>query len=398
MGKLSMYKPNRGKNFKFIDDKIRQLFRIQSAEFAIHKYLGPIDQGITGDPTQPGNPTQSVTSIQDILFLENRDRKYDTSVYIMRGHYTRSDNDFDLTQFGIFLQTGTVVMNFLESDMIDILGRRLMSGDVIEFLHLKDNHVLDSTTALKRFYVCGDCSWATEGFDITWMPHLWRAKMNPLVDSQEYKDLLSNIKVSNTLGPMGTSLPAGGSSLADIMSNYNKYININEAVVAEAELNVPKSGYDVTSIYTPPVDANGAVALSQTSADAVQNTADRPLTADSGSYSPTPEFNPTGYLTGDGIPPDGYTVAAGVEFPGNSSKGDYYLRMDYLPNRLFRYDGKRWLKMEDSVRTNLTNGDPNNQTWRNSFINNTDTLRLSNGDTVPVLQPLNQILRPKANY
>ena len=38
-------------------------------------------------------------------------------------------------------------------------------------------------------------------------------------------------------------------------------------------------------------------------------------------------------------------------------EGDYFLRVDMLPNRLFRYDGRRWVKMEDNVRMTLTNTD-----------------------------------------
>ena len=49
-------------------------------------------------------------------------------------------------------------------------------------------------------------------------------------------------------------------------------------------------------------------------------------------------------------------VTPGVSFPANPSEGDYALRLDYWPNRLFRYDGARWIKIEDSVRTNLNNG------------------------------------------
>jgi hypothetical protein len=64
-------------------------------------------------------------------------------------------------------------------------------------------------------------------------------------------------------------------------------------------------------------------------------------------------------------------MAAGISFPSMPGVGDYYLRLDYVPNRLFRYDGKRWVKIEDAVRTNLTPG-ATNQTQRSGFINNTD--------------------------
>ena len=52
----------------------------------------------------------------------------------------------------------------------------------------------------------------------------------------------------------------------------------------------------------------------------------------------------------------GYPVTPATSFPQNSNIGDYVLRLDYKPNRLFRYDGKRWVKVEDAVRTSLTDG------------------------------------------
>ena len=57
------------------------------------------------DASKPSYVNQSAQNIQDLLFLENRDRKYDTDVYSMRGIYQVQDVTFDLSQFGMFLQT-----------------------------------------------------------------------------------------------------------------------------------------------------------------------------------------------------------------------------------------------------------------------------------------------------
>jgi hypothetical protein len=398
MPRISMWKEKKGNDYRFIDKTIAEMFVTGGTGIALHKYLGPIDQGETGDATKPSYTTQSPTNIQDILFLENRDRKYDTDVYILRGIYQRSDNDFDLTQFGIFLQTGTIMMSFHYNEMIATVGRKIMAGDVLELMHLKDDDVDGVPAALKRYYVVGDCSWAAEGFSPTWFPHLWRAKLNPLVDSQEYKDILKNITVTNTSGPMGTSVPPTGTPLGDIMSTYNKYLNINEAIVAQAEAEVPKSGYDVSKIYSFGADAVGNPALAQLTADDQVDTADSPITSDSATFSPVEAQNPTGYLTGDGLAPNGLPVGAGVAFPSGAQNGDYFLRLDYLPNRLFRFSGTRWLKIEDNVRTYTTAGATGNETLRNSFANNTATQTLSNGDVIPERQTLSKALRPKADY
>ena len=396
MPRLSLWNEKKGNDYKWIDRNIAEQFVAGGTGVGIHKYLGPLDQGPSDDATKPSYAEITPTNIQDILFLENRDRKYDTDVYLMRGVYTRSDQDFDLSQFGLFLQNGTIMMTFHLNEMIDNLGRRIMNGDVVELFHLRDDYVLDTESALKRFYVAGDCSFATEGFSPTWYPHLWRVKLNPLVDSQEYKDITSQIKATNTLGPMGTNTATG--TLGDLISTYDKYLTINEAIITQAEADVPKSGYDVSKIYSPTVDAKGNVSNANATADTVNVTSSSQTTSDQGTYSPPESQNPKGYLSGDGLAPNGLPVAAGVMFPANPNQGDYCLRLDYLPNRLFRFDGRRWIKMEDNVRTNLTNGNPNNATLRNSFVNDTKTITLSNGDVIPERQTLSQALRPKADY
>jgi len=360
MARLSLWKDGKHSNdYKFFDRRISEMFTISGTGVMIHKYLGPSSQGVTNDATQPQYLNQSEQNIQDLLLLENRDRKYDTSVYSMRGMYQVSDNDFDLSQFGLFLQTGTLFMTFHINDMIETMGRRIMNGDVLELVHLTDYGSLDQSVpvALKRYFVVSDTSKASEGYSPTWWPHLWRCKINPMVDSQEYKDILTTLTISD----------ADPTPLKDILSSYSKYIGINEAVLNQAEADVPQSGYSTAPLYT--FDPSGE----------------------------TPNAKIKGYLTADGIPPNGLPVVSGISFPSNPAIGDYCLRLDYSPNRLFRYDGRRWAKIEDAERTNITNGVDTNLTLRNSFINNTNTFVDRNNEVQPEKQNLNTILRPKAD-
>jgi hypothetical protein len=336
--------------------------------------------GFSSDSTQPAYTNQSELNIQDLLWTENRDRKYDHDVYKMRGIYQRADQDFDLSQFGLFLQTGTIFMVFHLRDMVDMIGRKLMAGDVLELQHLKDYDALDGDlpAALKRYYVVGDASFASEGFSPTWWPHLWRVKLNPMVDSQEYKDILNNISAGD---PNVTTTPVG-----DILSTYNKYMSLNENIIAQAEIDVPQSGYNTGTFYTLGTDATGQPQGDPLSADATVFqgnvlTADNTgVTADSGITSPTSKIE--GYLTGDGRAPNNIVTGAGISFPANPNVGDYYLRMDYLPNRLFRFDGGFWRKIEDNVRTNLTPGATDNLTQRAGYVNNNNTYINTNSQLI----------------
>jgi len=335
---------------------------------------------------QPAYINESEKNIQDLLFLENRDRKYDTDVYSMRGIYTVSDTDFDLTQFGLFLSSTTLFMSFHLNDMIEILGRRLMNGDVLELMHLKDYNPLDEDlpTALKRYYVVNDASRASEGFSPTWWAHLWRVKLTPLVDSQEYKDILKNITASED----------STTTLEDLLSTYQKFANINDAVIAQAESDVPLSGYDTVPLYTKGLKANGYPEdpnLLEASDQIVIN-GNSNITADN--IGQTPDKSISGYLTGDGIPPNGYAVTSGISFPANPALGAYFLRLDFKPNRLFRWNGTKWVKVEDKVRTNLTPGS-NNKTLRSNFVNNTNTHTNSNDDVYNERQALNKIFKPR---
>lgn len=386
MPRLSLWRPTHSKDYQFFDKNIFEQFTVGATDINVHKYLGTIDQGTSDDATKPSYTNQSEKNIQDLLFLENRDRKYDTSIYTLRGHYRINDNDFDLSQFGLFLTSDTKFLVVHLNDMVQHLGRKLIVGDVIELPHLKDYYPLDGDlpAALKRYYVVQDASYAAEGFAPTWFPHLWRVKLQPLVDSQEYKDILNNITVSDD----------STDTLGQLLSTYDRYIDINDAIVAQAEADVPASGYDTSTLYVAPVtednrpgttDNIDASSVAEDASDANINSSESLV---------TPSAKISGYLVGDAQAPNGQSISAGIAFPMNPVAGTYFLRLDYLPNRLFRYDGRRWIKIEDGVRTNLTPG-PDNKTLRSTFTNNTDE-RMFNAIAWDAIRAAN-VYTPSAN-
>lgn len=360
MPRLSLWRPHKANDYKFFDRRISEMFTVGGVDVNIHKYLGPIEQGFESN-TEPGGST--LTSIQDLLFLENRDRKYDQDVYTLRTIYRVNDNDFDLTQFGLFLTGDTMFAVFHLNDMIDTFGRKIIVGDVLELPNMKDLYPLDDDipTALKRYYVVNDATRAAEGFAPTWYPHLWRVKLQPLVDAQEYKDILNLVAKTSDDEPTD-------SSIADIISTYDKYDKVNDAVVDRAYADVPESGYDTTNIYTAPVTPDGLPGSPEGGADTTSQ-----ANVSSNTYASTSSTSPArkveGYLTSDALPPNGATVQAGIAFPAEPVVGDFFLRVDYVPNRLFRYEGRRWIKMEDGLRTDLTPGQTN-QNQKSGFINN----------------------------
>ena len=70
------------------------------------------------------------------------------------------------------------------------------------------------------------------------------------VDSQEFKEILD--------------LPTeegSGQTLRDVLSTYEAEMQVNNAVIGQAEADADKSGYDTTNLYTLQVDENGKTEL-----------------------------------------------------------------------------------------------------------------------------------------
>jgi len=398
MPRLSLWSPEKRNDYKYLDSVISEQYTVGGLDIYIHKYLGP---KVSGDySTESSNydvtrPVYSETNplfIEDLFTLENRDRDYDESIYRLRGVYNVQDIDFNLSQFGLFIQNDTIFVTFHYNDMIDTLGRKLMSGDVLEVPNLKDFHPLDPNIpiGMPKFYVIQDASFASEGFSKTWMPHIWRVKAVPMVGAQEYKDILdgyTNEKGNET------------GDLTDYLTTYNKNKDINDKILAQAEVEVPLSGYDVSKFYVAPYGSDGEPEDGTgISADNALLTADLgAVRADRSLVSPESDGYLVGYLTGNTMPPNGLPVTPGVNFPVNARTGDYCLRLDYHPNRLFRYDGVRWVKVEDNVRTEMSYLNNDNTTQRSSFVNNNATVQTTDRGVIPSKQSLSDLLRPEAD-
>ena len=381
MPRLSLFKPEKGNDFAFIDRNVSEMFQVGGADAYIHKYVSPNDQGELNDATQPERSGDSLNelAIQDLLFLENRDRKYEPDVYHTRVIYNVGDIDFDLSQFGLFLQNDQLFMTFHIRDIVDALGRKIMAGDGIELPHLKDDYSLDTsdTETLKRYYVVEDVSRAAEGFSKTWWPHLYRARVKGITDAQEYRDILGD-KDENTS-----------------QKTRDKEIEINDAIINQAESDAPQSGYNTKQLHVMPTDDEGRVALVTVDDDMTTDTGH--INVDKVYQSPTANGYLEGYLTGDGIPANGETYVAATTFPNNPVEGMFVLRTDYSPNRLFRYDGRRFVKIEDNVRQTMTQTSTRN-TQKTGFINNTNTTTLADGSsTTKERVALSKLLKPQAD-
>lgn len=397
MPRLSLYRPEKGNDFKFLDKTINEQFQIGGTDVFIHKYLGPVNP-LEGE-SSPSIPTNTnfleELGIQDLLFMENRDRKYDPDVYIVRGIYTLQDIDFNLSQFGLFLQNDNIMVTFHLRTSFESLGRKIIAGDVLELPHQKDEYALeDSLVALKRFYVVSEVTRPASGYSQTWYPHLIRAKCQPLVDTQEFKEILDKDSGADD-----------GSTLRDVLSTYQRNIEINDQIIRQAEEDAEQSGYKTQHFFVVPRNQNnGLVDVADTSnVDSDISSVSPGFDASAVLETPRNDFY-IGYLTGDGVPPNGTPYGFGISFPLNAIEGQFFLRTDYVPNRLFRFDGRHWLKYEDNVRmtTSMLGGTQTDDATlvrrklKADFINNTNTSTIG-GSIVPEKQSLSRALKPKAD-
>lgn len=394
MPRLSLYRPEKGNDFKFLDRSIYEQFQVGGTDVYLHKYLGAVNP-IEGEssPTKPANVAEAgELGIQDVLFMENRDRHYDPDVYVIRGIYTLQDIDFNLSQFGLFLQNDNIMITFHLRGTYDSIGRKIMAGDVIELPHQKDEYALDDRlVALKRFYVISEVTRPASGYSQTWYPHLLRAKCAPLVDTQEFKEILDQ-----------DSGAEDGSTLRDLLSTYQKNLDVNDQIIAQARADAEKSGYETNQFYVIPRDGVGLVEVEDVASGEI-DVSSTGLDASAVLSSPNKNYY-VGYLTGDGMPPNGVPYSFGIAFPGAAIPGQFFLRTDYLPNRLFRYDGKNWIKYEDNVRmtTSTLGGTQTNdpllvrQKMKASFVNNTTTATIG-GVVVQERQALSQVLKARAD-
>jgi hypothetical protein len=103
-----------------------------------------------------------------------------------------------------------------------------------------------------------------------------------------------------------------------------------------------------------------------------------------------------GYLTGDGLAPNGFPVQTGIVFPADPEEGDFVLRLDFYPNRLFRYNGAKWVRIEDDLRYSYLPKD--SKTQIGSFINNNREFTTRDGQTFTSKQKLSDAIKPKADH
>ena len=254
--------------------------------------------------------------------------------------------------------------------MVAQLGRKILVGDVIEWSWLRDLDILGSDEAANKFYQVTSSERDEKGWAANYKYHLWKVKCKPITNSPEFEDLFNYDKENDFYEDVNSG--NGGGGLDPNNTAESSELDINDQVLEEAELKGPSFRlHDEHHIY---LDENNRL------------------------YDTHGRFIPQGI---DGIPNqlNCIDVPFGEFFPDSSTvkDGDYYLRVDMNPPRLFkRFTNEQskeggWRMVEYDNREKWT-GVP---MVLRSVINNDTTVKFEDGEVQPARQNIKDLVKAR---
>lgn len=297
---------NPGKYSEFSRELSKLQFQFGGIYCYVYRYDGVFDQQRdelnvlhdTQKTTKGPLDIESFLGIQDPILNENRDRAYNFDVIPrVKGIYQISQSELELLRFG-FKSNETISMEFHKPTIVKELGRNLIDGDVIELPHLREAG-LDGRVA-NRWYEVKDITYSPGGYDPTYQKHIIGVILQPLRHQQEFLDLYDNVRDEY------------GKTLAEQTSNENQLLGITEAIQDKAGEHASTTWWDTTIMWFDPDH---------------------------------PSRKPYRW-TDDGKPDNGEPVRQGGSFPVDAAEGDWFLRTDLVPNRLYRLQKGRWVLRE----------------------------------------------------
>lgn len=289
------------KDSELIDRTVNEHINIGGVVVYAYRYLGtpPQSRDFVNVRTDPdvAEPVDigSFLGIEDPMFLENRDRSYDLDdIPRLRGVFKVSQNDILYGKFGPQgLNNDVFSIEFHTRTIEQTLGRRFIIGDVLEFPHLKDISI--SGNVAPKLYEVARVMRSPTGWDLHYVNHILALILRPVRDQQEFIQFMEREDQY-------------GKTLAEQVSTGPTLIRLNDALEEKARELAPSGPWDTTQLYFNPHD---------------------------------PTRRPSWWID-DGKPPNGIPVQSGTVFPPNPQEFDWFLRNNFVPNRLFQFYNGRW--------------------------------------------------------
>lgn len=292
----------------------------------------------------------SLDTIQDLLFLENRDRDYSNNSIAIKCSYQPMDVIGDLGKFGFsILDSYAFTCSFAR--MVELLGRPIVIGDIIEVSpEVQYDHNLK---AVKKYLEVTDCGWAAEGFTPGWKPLLYRFQASQVKPSQENRDIFGtgNDAIYNI----------DDQNFFDQISQIETTpILISETTKADAKNDVPETGSDggTTIASGMPMKPHDTSTIRD---------------HNRGHGDGRGEYDGRDMYIEDALPPDGLPYGEGYTLPDMTSAqdGDYF-RLNYpqesgIPSRLFKFSSLKykWIYVETDMRKSMSSHKPS---LRNALV------------------------------
>lgn len=301
---------NPGKTSEFLGDLMRLHIEMGGVLVNVYRLKGVLDQdrdelGIKVDNNgslKEATDIGSFMGIQDTVLMENRDLDWDfDEVPILSGVYTVSQNELDYARFGLMMANDVITMEFHAKEMEKQCGRRLIVGDVIEMPHLREVGI-DGRVA-NKWYQIASITWSPTSYDAFYMRHVLGVILKPLRNQQEFLAFFEREdEYGKTLEEQATNKAA-----LDAITEHNRDL---------AKEHAGTTWWDTSRMYIDPDN---------------------------------PDLKPYRW-TDDLKPPNGIPVESGPEFPSNSSEGDWFIRTDLMPQKLYQRRGNRWRLREVDMK------------------------------------------------
>lgn len=363
INRYHLYQKERSNNYNYIDRVVKGYLEQGGGLFHIYPMASIVDaNGVAHKIGEKG------FLVSDPVFNENPKRKYSRETFDLWGVTMMNTPQFSFSFSGLSLLDGDEKeISFHYNSMVAQLGRKLLIGDVIEWTWLRDLDVLGLETGANKFYQVTSSERDEKGWAANYKYHLWKVKVKPITNSPEFADLFNYGKENDFYEDVNS--PNGGGGLDPNNTATSNELDIMDKVLEEAEENGPSFRlHDEHHVY---LDENNQLY--------VEN-----------------RFIPQGI---DGIPNqlECANIEFGEFFPTDPKNGDYFLRIDYNPPRLF----KRIVNEQTNEgKWQLTEYD-NREKWTGcpailrSHINNDLTITAEDGTVLKQRQDIKDLVKAR---